>query len=121
MKKWYIKIEGQKNQMLSVEFNPPSETIDIIAECRLKNDNNKWTVFASKICPMDLSLEDLQENIEIVLNRMNKRVEAYKNLDDAFGVLKEVGYVGTGDDNEVLVVKNNNSDIVYGSLDDEVE
>ena len=119
MMNWLIKIEGQKNQILRVVFNPTLETITITAECRLKNNLNNWVVFSKMDCIMSLSLDELKTCIEVVLDKMNKRIDAYKNLDETFSLLKEVGYINT-DEDEVLVMKNNNSDIVYGSLEDEI-
>lgn len=88
---WIVKIEGEenKNKRIRINFKPLNEQIHFFGEYRIKNE---WNIFSyKKYDKIQISLEEIQENMEIVLTEMNKRVDEYENLNKGFSVLKWIG------------------------------
>jgi hypothetical protein len=85
---WIVKIEGEenKNKRIRIIFNPIDEKIIFNGEYKAKNN---WEIFSKIIHDkLDISLEDIQENMEQVLFILNKRVDEFENLNKGFSVLK---------------------------------
>jgi len=90
---WIVKIEetkDQKDQRIRITFNPILELIHFFGECKLKNNN--WTVFSQDSHKMEISLEQIQEKMEVVVKDMRLRLKEYENLDKGFSVLKWVAF-----------------------------
>jgi hypothetical protein len=90
--KWIVRIEktpdveDERDQRIRFEFMPLSESILIQGEAKVKN--NEWVVFSSRLHPMEITLEQLQEQMEAVIVEMRKRLVEYENLSKGFTVLK---------------------------------
>lgn len=87
---WIVKIEEEKNQRIRVEFSPTFRRIHILGE--VKTAPTKWTVFYEVTHDMRISLEQLQEQFEIVIFEMQKTLVEYENLNKGFSVLKLIGF-----------------------------
>jgi len=97
---WKVEIERVEEdeipQRIRVVFEPIVESIYFYGEARVKN--NRWVVFSEEIHKMEITLEQLQEKMRIVVEEMRTRLEEYRNLDKGFSVLKRVGYEKPTDD-----------------------
>lgn len=91
---WIIKIEEEKNQRIRIKFYPQFERIIFFGEARV---NNKWSIFCKTSHEMKITLEQIQEKMEIVIILMRKRLLEYENLDKGFSVLKWISFVEDDD------------------------
>jgi len=89
---WIVKIEGKGNtrKQIRIEFKPLEEEIHFFGEYKI---NGKANIFSHEIhSGIEISLEQIQTDMEIVLSSMNKRLKEYKNLDKGFDVLKWIAF-----------------------------
>ncbi len=85
---WIVKIEGEenKNKRIRIEFKPIREQIHFYGEYKYKNE---WNIFSHyHHNDLNISLKEIQDNLEICLIRMNRRLSSFDNLDKGFSVLK---------------------------------
>jgi hypothetical protein len=91
---WIVQIEideeEEKKQRIRIVFNPLLENIILFGECKVKN--NEWTIFSQDFHRMKITLEQLQDKMNIVVRDMRKRLEEYENLAKGFTVLKWVAF-----------------------------
>ena len=108
---WIVKIEktpdleDETPQRIRFVFDPMAEKIHVYGEAKVKQ--NKWFIFSERIHKMEINLEGLQEQMEMVVVEMRKRLVEYDNLDKGFSVLKWVGFEDDesieGQDSQLLV------------------
>jgi hypothetical protein len=94
---WIVKIETEeeeKRQRIRFLFSPTRESLHIFGEVKLKN---KWVLFSEDIHNMVITLEQLQEKMELIVVQMKKRLKEYENIDKGFSILKEVAFKDTED------------------------
>jgi hypothetical protein len=87
--KWIVKIENQPNQRISVEFDPLNDSI--IINGQYKMHNVVWFNFSSESHSIDIDLDGLRELLAKVVKLMEKRIQAYEDINESFNVIKEVG------------------------------
>ena len=91
---WIVKIEKTPDveneipQRIRVKFEPLVEFVHVYGEAKVKN--NKWFIFSENVHKMEITLEELQEKMRLVVVDMRKRLKEYENLDNGFSVLKWV-------------------------------
>ena len=86
---WDVKIEDKSNQKIRVVFNPTEETISFFGVYKPKNQ--QWVVFGEILHEsLEITLEQIQENIFKVYEIMAKRVAQYENMAEGFKVIKEI-------------------------------
>ena len=90
-----VKIIDEKDQRIRVVFEPMSESIMFYGEARIKN--NEWTVFSTFKHEMVIDLNQIQEKMANVVTLMRKRLKEYNNVNEGFGVIKEVEFRNTED------------------------
>lgn len=85
---WIVKIDGEenKNKRIRIKFKPIRENIVFQGEFKTKDG---WEIFSYIIHDnIEISLEEIQEKMEIIISEMNKRIKEYENLNKGFSVLK---------------------------------
>jgi hypothetical protein len=93
---WIVKIErtpdveNEIEQRIRIRFNPLLEKIHIFGEAKIKT--NRWYVFSEDIHEMVITLEQLQEKMEVVVIKMRERLREYENLAKGFTVLKWIAF-----------------------------
>jgi len=91
---WIVKIEktpdveNEIQQRIRISFSPMLEMIHIFGEAKVKSNN--WYLFSQDSHKMEITLEQLQEKMTIVVKEMRKRLVEYENLNKGFTVLKWV-------------------------------
>lgn len=83
-------VENEIQQRIRIQFSPMTESILFYGEAKVKN--NLWDVFSEATHPMEITLEQLQEQMQIVVLEMRKRLKEYENLAKGFSVLKWVAF-----------------------------
>ena len=86
--KWIVKIEGETNERIKIEFQPIIEKLRFSGEYKPKN--KEWQMFSMVYTPLDLTLKDIQEAMSEVVEALKQRVKEYENLAKGFSVLKLV-------------------------------
>ena len=85
--KWIVNIENDRKKRISVVFNPMDETISFFGQYK---EFTEWVNFSEKHLQMDADLASIQIVLLEVYDLMQKRFEAYQNLEDGFKVIKTI-------------------------------
>lgn len=89
--KWYINIEGKKNQRIVVVFNPKEELIYFIGQ--FKPHNKSWEDFSEITHSMKIDLDEMKENIFKAFELLDNRLRVYLDLENSFKLLKVIEVV----------------------------
>jgi hypothetical protein len=98
---WIVKIEGNEkdpitdaklplpNERVLVKFDPMSEEIRFIGQYKPKN--KEWVNFSEEIYGIDINdLDTIQHLLAKTIMVMRGRIDAYKNINEGFSVIKLV-------------------------------
>jgi len=93
---WIVKIEktpdveDEKDQRIRITFDPMAELVHFFGEVKIKI--NQWVVFSQDTNKMEITLEELQEKMRLVVVDMRRRLVEYENLAKGFTVLQWVAF-----------------------------
>lgn len=90
---WIVKITNKPNQRIKIKLKPTSDIIEIYGEYKHKNI---WHVFQYIEYNVKLSIDEFQDIIFEVYEKMNERIEILNDLTKTFELIKEIDIV---DDN----------------------
>ena len=87
--KWIVKIVDKPELRIAITFNPMFETLLFTGQYKIKTE---WHDFSSLSSLINIDLEKIKELLFDTYEKLNARVEAYKNLDEGlkFIILIEV-------------------------------
>ena len=88
--KWIVKIEGETNQRIKIEFQPIIEKLRFSGEYKPKN--KEWEMFSMVYTPLNINLEDIQKAMSEVVETLKQRVKEYENIAKGFSVIKLVAF-----------------------------
>lgn len=83
---WIIDIENKPKYKIKVKFIPEQELIIFTGIYKI----DKWYEFSSESHPMEITLEQIQDNIFKAYEKMEKRVNAYNNILEGFSIIKKI-------------------------------
>ena len=87
MKNWTVKTEGDKNQIIEIEFEPLNESIKFIGKCRFVGTND-WIVYCEEKINMNSDLEKIKSTLFNVHSIMNERLKSHLKINTIFDSLK---------------------------------
>jgi len=87
---WIVKIEGETNQRIRIDFKPLINKLRFCGQYKPKN--KEWVTFTIIITETNLTLENVQVIMFDLIKVLKERVSDYENLNKGFSVLKLVAF-----------------------------
>lgn len=94
---WIVKITNKPNQRIRIKLMPMADTIEMYGEYKQKNS---WNTFHYVQYNSDLSLDELQDIMFEVYEKMKERIEKHDDLVKTFEKIKEIQIVDDDNLNE---------------------
>lgn len=88
---WIIKITGEKNQRIRVEFNPLLGMVVLYGEYKMKN--GQWEIFESIDNSYNLDIENLNNLIEEIIIKMRIKIDGCNKMIELFNEVKEIEFL----------------------------
>lgn len=89
--KWIIRIEGDINLRIVVNFSPLDESL--IFSGHFKPFNKDWIEFTAEKYSMNIELDKIQDLLFKTFEILKRRVEIFKSLDEGFQHIKLIEIV----------------------------
>lgn len=94
---WIVKITNKPNQRIRIKLMPMADIIEMYGEYKQKNT---WNIFHYVQYTSDLSLDELQDIMFEVYDKMKERIEKHNDLVKTFEKIKEIQIVDDDNLNE---------------------
>jgi hypothetical protein len=95
---WIVKIQNQPNQRVLVKLDPLYDKISAHGQYRIHNVG--WANFSEEEHSIDIDLDGLRELLALAIKSMEKRIQAYEDINESFKVIKEIVLEELEDENK---------------------